>query len=298
MKKTLAATFVGTTLMAANSSAATLYEQDGLKLQLKGDLQIQLYQAPGDDEDLGVDYDDLELKFGASYALENNMSVFGELDIDWKNQADGSDDNVVDDAYVGIDFGVASVAIGRMVWGSDDMFAEKAIEMDGGIAFPETGGNDSIQLRMALGQVDAVLTTDLEEDGDESATDLMLSTDINGATVAFAFQTYEATPNADSIDTVGLLANFDVAAANIGIDYSTNDLADVLNLAISAPVANKTEAAFGITQVAPDVGDNVMHWYANVSHSLHKNVTTFAEIGDNDIDNSDMGILAGARITF
>jgi len=285
-------------LIAGNSTAATIYEKDDLKLHLKGDLQVQLFQKPGEDEDLDVDYDDLELKFGATYTLENNVTAFGELDIDWKNQGDGSDDDVVDDAYVGIDFGSVSVAIGRMVWGTDDMFAEKAIEMDAGIAFPDTTGSDSIQIKLNLDQVELVLTTDLEENDDEAATDLVLWTEISGAEVGFAFQSYEATPASDSIDTIGLLANFDAGAANIGVDFSSNDVVDAFNLAVSAPVANKTEAAFGINQVSPDVGEDALFWYANVTHSLHKNVTTFAEIGDSDLDNTDMGILLGARITF
>lgn len=298
MKKTVVATGLSALLFAANSSAITLYEKDELKLHLKGDLQVQFFQKPGADKDLDVNYDDLELKFGAVYSLESGMSAFGELDIDWKNQGDGSDDDVVDDAFVGIDFGAVSIALGRMVWGSDSMFSEQAIEMDGGIAFVDTAGSDTVQLRYLSGDFEAILSTDLEEGDDESVMDLYIATKVAGANIALAYQSYEATPNTESVDTVGLLTSFNAGPAKIGFDFSSNDNLDAANVSASMPVADKTKAAIGITQLSPEQGEDEMHWYANVTRKMHKQVSVFAEIGNSDIDDSDMGFLSGMRVKF
>lgn len=299
MNNTALMTGLSTLLFATTSSAVTLYDNNhDFELSLKGDLQVQLFQEPGTNQDLDVDYDDLELKFGAKYSLGSDMSAFGELDIDWKNQGDGSDDDVVDDAYVGIDFGAVSVAIGRMVWGSDAMFSEQAIEMDGGIAFAETSGQDTVQFAYSTKNFDAVLSTDVEEEGDESAVDLYIATEISAAHIALAFQSYTESANAESVDTIGVLANIDVGAADIGFDYSSNDDLTAINLSASMPVASKTKAAVGITQLSYEQTDDQLYWYANVSHKLHQKVTAFAEIGNSDIVDSELGWLSGIRIKF
>ena len=301
MKKLASITGLSTLLLSGYSNAVTLYDNDyDLELSLKGDLQVQLFKEPGSNQDLEVDYDDLELKFGVNYSLNSDMSAFGGLDIDWKNQGDGSDDEVVDDAFVGIDFGVISVAIGRMVWGSDSMFSEQAIEMDGGMAFADTSGKDTVQLTYSTDNFDAILSADLEETGDESALDLYIATQLSNAHVAFAYQSYTESHNEDSIDTIAVFASIEAGPAEIGLDYSSNDNLDAINLSASMPIAmaDKTKAAVGITQLSYDQADDELHWYANVSHTLHQKVTAFAEIGNSDVAESKLGWLSGVRIKF
>lgn len=299
MKKTTTIGALMTLLMTGNSTAVTLYDNDyDFELSLKGDLQVQLFQEPGSNQDLKVDYDDLELKFGAKYFLGSDMSAFGQLDIDWKNQGDGSDDDVVDDAYVGIDFGAVSVAIGRMVWGSDSMFSEQAFEMDGGIAFVDTSGEDTVQLAYSANDFDAILSTDLEEEGDESAVDFYIATKISTVHIALAYQSYTESANAESVNTIGVLANIEAGPAEIGFDYSSNDDLTAINLAASMPVAAQTKAAVGVTQLSYDQISDQLVWYANVSHKLHQKVTAFAEIGNSDSADSELGWLSGIRFKF
>ena len=299
MNNTAVMTGLSTLLFATTGSAVTLYDNDyDLELSLKGDLQVQLFQEPGTNQDLEVDYDDLELKFGAKYSLGSGMSAFGELDIDWKNQGDGSDNDVVDDAYVGIDFGAVSVTIGRMAWGSDAMFSEQAIEMDGGTAFAETSGQDTVQLAFSEKNFDAILSTDLEEEGDESAVDFYIGTKISSTHIALAYQSYTENAGADPVDTIGVLANIEAGPADIGFDYSSNDDLTAINLSASMPVAKRTKAAVGITQLSYDQTDDQLYWYANVSHKLHQKVTAFAEVGNSENVDSELGWLSGIRIKF
>ncbi|MFP3999988.1 MAG: porin, partial [Desulfobacterales bacterium] len=76
-----------------------------------------------------------------------------------------------------------------------------------------------------------------------------------------------------------------------------NDV-DYLNLVAVVPVFDNTKCAFGYGQESPDEGDDINSWYANVTHKLSGNVSTFAEIGDTDEDDADMGYLAGFRFKF
>ncbi|MGB0867722.1 MAG: hypothetical protein ACPGSC_14515 [Granulosicoccaceae bacterium] len=61
MKKSVLATSLSALLFAGSSSAVTPYDKDELKLHLNGDLQVQLFQKSGADNDLDVNYDDLDL---------------------------------------------------------------------------------------------------------------------------------------------------------------------------------------------------------------------------------------------
>lgn len=304
MKKMILAGAISAALPVSTLSAATIYEKDDLKLHLKGDLQVQLFQEPGTDEDLDVDYDDLELKFGAKYDLGNGVAAFGELDIDWKNQGDGEDDDVVDDAYVGMTFGAVSISLGRQIWGTDDFDSEKAIELDGGSAFPETDGNDTVKLSYDGGMFVAILAVDIEDsDGDDAATDLFVSANLDLVQLGLAYQTYEEDPSADgseSIDTFGVTAGAYAGPVEFGADFSSNDEVDIINFSAAYPFADTLKGAAGITQVSPDDDDQdeVLHWYANLTKKMHKNVSVFGEIGNSDIDDSDMGFLAGMRVKF
>lgn len=298
MTKHILASAVTAVLFSGAASAATFYEKDDLKMDLKGDLQIQLFQQPGEDQDLMVDYDDLELKFGATYDLGNDMAAFGKLELDWKNQGDGSDDDIVDDAYLGMKFGAMSASIGRQYWGSDDFAAEKAIEMDGGTAFADTAGADTIKFTYDDELFGAVLSYDLEEEeGDASAIDLTLMAKLAMVDLGVAYQSYEV-GDADSIDTIGVLASADAGPVNLAFDFTSNDDLDAINFAASVPFMDTLEGAAGITQLSPDEGDEVMYWYANLAKAVHKNVSVFAEIGNSDEDDSDMGFLAGMRVKF
>jgi len=298
MKKLILATAMAGLTASTATSAATLYEKDDLTLEVQGDYQIQLYQPVGDDQDLDVDYDDLELKFGAKYNLNNGMTAFGQLDLDWKNQGDGSDDEIVNNAYVGLGIGSFTTSLGRQTWGSDDFGIEKAIEMNGGTAFSETSGNDTVKFAYDAARFGAVLSHDLEVgDTDESVTDLLLTTKFGPAKIGVAYQDYKADAATAAVDTTGIMASFGVGRANVGLDYSTNDNGDFINAAAGFSVG-KTEAAIGVTQEKPDGADDILHWYANGTRQLHKNVSVFAEIGDNDVDNTDLGYLAGMRVKF
>ncbi|PWQ92808.1 porin [Leucothrix pacifica] len=283
------------------ATAANVYEKDDLTLSVEGDYQVQIYQAIGDDADHDVDYDDLELKFGAKYNLGNGMTAFGQLDLDWNGQGDGlseDGDEIIDEAYVGLSKGAFTTSLGRQYWGSDNFGVEKAYEMNGGTAFGTTGGNDTLKLGYEGARFGATLSHEFQDSGDEEATDLMLTTKFGPAEVGIAYQTLQAQAGAERLETSGIMASFDVGPTNVGFDYSTNDDADYTNAAVSFPIRGKTTGAVGATLIDEDGQDDVTQWYLNATHKLHSNVNLFAEIGDNDVDNTDLGYLAGMQVKF
>ena len=306
MKKLILATAIAALTATTAASAATMYEKDGMTLDLQGDLQIQALQGVGADQDVDVDYDDLELELGAKYSLGNGMTAFGHLGLDWKDQADGTDDSIVGEAYLGLQAGPFKASLGRQYWGSDDFGVEKAIELGGENAFPDTGGAETVKLSYNASRFGVTLSHDLEDDGvdengdpdDASATDLMLTTKLGRAEVGVVYQDYQENSATDSIDTLGVMASFNVGRANVGVDYSTNDDASFTNAALGFPIRGAASGSIGATLEDQDGADEIVHWYANATKNLHKNVSVFAEIGDNDADNTDLGYVAGMQIKF
>ncbi|MCF6280751.1 MAG: porin [Candidatus Polarisedimenticolaceae bacterium] len=91
--------------------------------------------------------------------------------------------------------------------------------------------------------------------------------------------------------------------AKVLADYSDiEDVSKQYNVAVVVPVAKSTKVALGLNTLDPDASgaDTVQEWYANVTYKFpaQKNVSLFAEIGDTDEDDVDMGYLAGLRIKF
>lgn len=304
MNKTTTTLCLCTLLFAGGSSAVTLHKDQDFTLRLDGDFQVQLLQAPGSDQEPGLDYDDLALKFGARYNVESDISAFGQLDMDWKKQGDGSDDDVVDEAFVGISIAKLTIALGRMPWGSDAMHAEQAIEFDAGSAYADTAGTDTVQLSFTAADVVAVLSAELEEAGDESATDLHISTAIAGMDIAVAYQSYQPSQDdseasaGEKTDTLGFYVHLEHGPAAFGFDYSSNTALSAINASLSTAISSKTRAAIGATHLSPDQGDDEIHWYANLRHKLHKQVSAFVEIGNSNLSDSELGLVSGMRIKF
>ncbi|GGK55641.1 hypothetical protein [Amphritea balenae] len=82
-----------------------LYESNGLKYELKGDLQVQLRQKIGEDKDIDLEFDDQELKNRLTYDLGNNMAAFGQLDYSFDKKANdpsADDGGKLEEAYLGL----------------------------------------------------------------------------------------------------------------------------------------------------------------------------------------------------
>ena len=276
---------------------------------MKGDWQIQLRQDAGDDQNLDVEFDDLEIKNSIAYDLGNGLTAFGQLDFGFKDDAEGKrDGSKLEEAYVGLAYENVALSIGERDFGSDEFGVEAAYEntlSEDGFDSQGTHGNDVVRLDAVFGAVNVIASVELESDGESSADgevfDLFASTELNNLQLAAAYQTMKATPDADSVDTWGVSAMYDAGMVEVGADFSAiDDVADQANLIAKVAVNKSTKVAIGATNIEPEVGDDVTEWYANVTYKFptQKNVSVFAEIADTDEDNVDAGFLTGMRIKF
>ena len=309
MKKLVLASAIVAASVAGAANAATIYEKNGLTYKMKGDWQIQLRQDAGDDQNLDVEFDDLEIKNSIAYDLGNGLTAFGQLDFGFKDDAEGKrDGSKLEEAYVGLAYENVALSIGERDFGSDEFGVEAAYEntlSEDGFDSQGTHGNDVVRLDAVFGAVNVIASVELESDGESSADgevfDLFASTELNNLQLAAAYQTMKATPDADSVDTWGVSAMYDAGMVEVGADFSAiDDVADQANLIAKVAVNKSTKVAIGATNIEPEVGDDVTEWYANVTYKFptQKNVSVFAEIADTDEDNVDAGFLTGMRIKF
>jgi len=251
------AMFVASTTTA---QAATVYEKDGFTYKLKGDLQIQLRQDPGVDQDLDVEYDDLELKNSFSYDLGNDMTAFGELDFGFKDAADKDDQDEpeLEEAYLGFKINKFSILVGKTDSAADEFGIEGAIEhpLDED-AFDYTGltdGDDLIRADIDLDPVTIVIAHEIEaesekSDGNGEFTDIFVGAEFSGVELGLAYQDAEV----DEIDaeTYGVSLAYSAKMFSVAADYSEVDSDDdavdmaMWNLFASAKVHKTTKVGIG-----------------------------------------------------
>ncbi|WP_210394678.1 porin [Motiliproteus sediminis] len=318
MKKLiLAAAIAGIT--AGTAQAATVYEGKGLKYDIKGDWQVQLRDNASKTKDLEVEFDDLELKNRVQYDLGNGLTAFGQLDFGFKDAAESKQDgDSLEEAYLGLDFGSASVQVGKMDKAADDFGVEQAYESPlGEDIFDEFGtgsGDDVIRADASFGAVRVAASHELEAEGEDSegneSSDIYVEAGFDALTLGAAYQTFKSTPTAKSTDIWGVSAVFDAGFATFGADYGVSDQAgtsDVAMLDIVATFKATKQIKIAVGYVEHDYDDAAANSeeaiYANLTYKFpeQKNVSMFAEITNRDDDaNTDyeLDVLAGMRIKF
>ncbi len=175
----------------------------GLKFDVKGDWEIQLRQDVGDDQDVDMVFDDLEIKNHAEYDLGNGVVAFGQVDFGFKKAANDSDRDTghFEEASLGLSVGATSIRFGKAD-GAGDRFGvadakENPVADDVFDAFGATGGDDIFVVETQIGDM-VTLVADYELKADSSDTDangefytLYAEGAFAGLTVGAAFQHYE-----------------------------------------------------------------------------------------------------------
>lgn len=181
MKKLPLALAMGLIAASTSVNAAKIYEDKGLTFKIDGDIQLQLRQRVGDDEELHVDYDDSEIKFKLGYDIGGGYTAFGETHYDTGKDRDGAVE--AEETFVGIKNEVFKFQYGRMDYATADFATEKGIEEPLSASAFEDGtvdGDDVLRLDVEAGPATIALSHDLggrnDVDEDEfSSSDLYVA---------------------------------------------------------------------------------------------------------------------------
>ena len=317
MKKLSLSLAISLASMSSAVNAVTILEtKKGFKYDLKGDIQVQLRQRAGIDEDVHVDFDDSELKNRFSYDIGNGYTAFAETHIDTGKDVGG--DVEAEETFVGFDGENFTVQLGRMDYATDEFATEIGIEHLG----PESafdaadavGGSDVLLAAFEAGNVEVVISHDFGESSrntEASSTDIFVAIEVaSNLVLGLAGQSYQEDANADDSTGYGISISSEIAGAEFAVDYSKlddkrsdPDLVDlkVTNAWVKFPIANSTKLGLGITNQSNRADTVDDSWYANVVYKFPKakKVSVFAEVQDSDADNGgDVGFLAGMRVKF
>ncbi|OOF32374.1 porin [Salinivibrio proteolyticus] len=333
MKKTILAMAVPALLAAGSASASiNLYDADGVKVDLSGAAEVQYFQDVGNDKDGMWRLDDGDLAVNTEVAVSPEMSVLAGMSFEFEseealteNPTNGNVENK--ELFVGFksdSFG--QITFGRQYLISDDIGITKDYELSKvSFGVEETSHGDQVAKYIydngtLYGGVSTYQKSDGEDDGtaELSVVDARLgyrvadfdvrgyyykaddgSVKIGNATTATAVDVtgYQFEVEYAGIENVSLAASYgNVQADAIG---GANDVinTDAFSLAADYTMGNTTFAA-GWDRQDPEKGDNVNGYYANVTYALHSNAKVYAEIGDTNADNADLGYVAGMEVKF
>ncbi len=292
---------VATMLSVADVSAVEVYNQDGLKLNLKGDYQVQLRKKIGSDTDTVIEYDDLELKFHADYNLGGGVGAFGVVDLGNKGNADGGGPaDTLEEGYVGMKFNALKLGIGETSYASDSFGIDVEYEMAASKLLAKSSGGDLIFGSYKFDGASLKFSFDLDET-DESSTDLYLTTKAAGLGLGIMYQSYDDGAGGDST-SFGVSVKGKAGGLGYGVALSQQDDngTDKSKVAFSlkSKLGDSLTGGFGYASTDTGASDNENAWYANVTHAYHKNVKVFLEIGDNNGTDTDLGYAAGLRVRY
>lgn len=312
MKKTLLALSV----LAAGSAQAgiELYNQDGVTVNMGGDIEVVYLQTTEKDNDFQQEIQDADLNFDVRYAINDDLQFGGYWEFTDVGTSEGDayvalysqsvgsikvgrTCTVLDDAGIGSDyqFGITTFFSGADMYCSDevirwdidkgDFYASAAMAQDKNNSTPLAVDSTFFDGRIGYRVADFDFTAfvgfgDVDED-------------TNGNTIPeHSETTYSLQARYSGVENLGL------AAALYSMD---NDMATTNTLALAATYQlDLVELAAGLSSSSTDEDgvDDVNAWYVNAGYPLAPNTTAYVEVGGNDEDESQTGFAVGVKAEF
>ncbi|MUL10091.1 porin [Aliivibrio fischeri] len=305
MKKTLVALSV-LAASAGSAQAFELYNQDGVTVDMGGDIEVVYLQKTEKDHDLQQEIQDADVKFDVRYAINSELQFGGffELQDTGSNMGDayvalysdsvgsfkvGRTCTALDDAGIGSDyqFGITTFFNGSDMFCGDEVVRwdldKESFYATVALAQDKNGstsvGVDALYFDARVGYRVAdfdftVLGGSGETDAKNTETLLGAEARFNGIeNLGLAAAFYTLDDETDSANTFGLSATYqlDVVALAAGYSLSSHDDSSV---------------------------DDLNAWYVNAGYPLAPNTTAYVEVGGNDAKDSQTGFAIGVKAAF
>ncbi|PSV46484.1 porin [Photobacterium sp. GB-36] len=328
MKKTLLALAV---LTAGSANAGiNLYDANGVKVDLSGAVEVQVYDGYAKNEDTTIRLDDGDLSLNASVAVSDNLNVVSGTAFKYESKEVKNDE-----LWAGFSGDFGTLTFGRQLLVSDDSGIGKDYEMGlEQVSFAQTEGDRAIKYVYDNGTFYAAASHNLGSDNKTEITDGRLGFRTAGLDVrVYGYDAervgYKGLENFGLVDGKPIVkpgkAGDDVRGYNLEAEYAFG----AVNLAASfgqikykhsdtkkvqkdldlyevngSYTLDKTTFALGYVH-AKDRHKDVSHdnVYANVTQQLHSNVKAYAEVGYADNDKifnevEEFGYVAGLEVKF
>ncbi|AGH82291.1 porin-like protein H [Psychromonas sp. CNPT3] len=311
MKKTILAIAITGLFAATAAQAATVYEADGVTIDLYGDVEVQYLNdtAKDSDKDGVILIDDADFGFGLTYDVGNGYTVGGTMEI---SAEDGTAE--LGDTFVGVSHdSYGTLTIGNQA----TIFDDAGISGDYEFGFDTYVGDvtdASTQVIKYKGEWDNVyagvayvLSADKLKDSSHTV-DANVGIRVGGLDATVFYSTGK-TAAKDEVTAYILQGVYTFDAFDLGAFYANTATKDN-----ASNVDTKDNDAYGVSGnyymdawnfglglgiVKNNVADtDSKNYYANVGYSFTSSVHVYAELGKSDADNTELGYITGVKINF
>ncbi|MCF7362748.1 MULTISPECIES: porin [Vibrio] len=309
MKKTLLALAVFAA--AGSAQAIELYNQDGVTVALKGDIEVRYKKTFDKQDNLKQEIDDADVGFDTRYQVNDDLQIGGYIEYsgDTSDRAQGKVAN--GNTYVGFySKSLGSLKFGRLDTVLDDagIGSDYLFGLDEFFNNLQTGGEEAVRYDLDLGSVyfGAGWIQDHYEQRPSSADhhyDLKL-----GARVAdFDFTGYYAETGLDASTETEKLAGLEARFGGIenvklsAAYYNVSGTKESQTFALAADLmVDKWKFATAVASTDFDAAANedFVQWFVNAGYGIAPNTTLYAEVGGNDKTNTEVGYGFGVKATF
>ncbi|UGA53781.1 porin [Vibrio sp. VB16] len=302
MKKTLLALSVLLASTAANASIE-VYNKDGATVNIGGDLEVVYVKGTDDGSHVEQQIQDADIKFDVRYAVSDELSVGGywEFQGDTDNTTQGGSSAMGDVYFAFYTASAGSFKVGDLCSIGDDLGLGNDFQfgVTSTVDQADVCGDETVRWDYSSDMFYVSAAYRDDQRSDDTKPDLA---DIKaGLTMAgFNLMGYYGTSNKAEQDTFALEASYAFSAANIGLGYyDVEDSGSVIALTGDYTIEKVTLSA-GVDLVDPEAAgsDDVTNYFVNAGYAIAPATTLYAEIGGNDVDDSEVGYAVGAKVEF
>ncbi|MEF1253424.1 MULTISPECIES: porin [unclassified Vibrio] len=322
MKKTLVALSV---LAAASSAQAIeLYNQDGVTVNLSGDVEVRYLKDIGVDQITKQEIDDADFGFDTRYAVNDDFQVGAFLEFSGDNDDRAKGNSSVGNVYFGFYHNAyGTLKVGKLDTqlddagiGSDYLFGVNSFFNDASF-----GGDEAVRYDYDNGSFYAGLGL-IQDKHDEDAIGEdghYFDAKVGYRVADFDFTVFYGDAELKGVDSDSVALNKEetliageiryagIENLNLELGYYKVDTkesgasSDVDTLAVAADYTwNKVTFAggFSTTDYSDAATKDFDQWFLNAGYGIAPNTTVYVEIGDNDKDNTDLGYGVGIKASF
>lgn len=320
MKKTILATML-TSLFAVSAHSATVYDADGMTLDVYGDVEVQAGKSSADGSAKMIRLDDADFGLQVGYKVGEDLTAIGVVSVTGESERTEYDEDAagnveesktasldLDDAYVGLSSAQwGTLTMGKQVTISDDIGIGNDFELgiESGYGGGYFDGRQVVKYTVDKGNyyggVSYLLNTGDASDNVESI-DAKLGVRLDALDLT-AYLGKTTVGNTDSTSVI-LEGRYAIDAlsleATVGTTNGYADSDDLTNFGLAAVYSmDKAFVSGGWSITDTDTDDDQFNTYfANVGYAFNSNVTTYVEVGSNDKDDSEVGYYAGMAVSF
>nr|QXF14425.1 porin-like protein H [uncultured bacterium] len=307
MKKTILATAITALFASTAAQAASIYDKDGMTVELSGDVEIVAMQ-PVDSDGTTIAVDEADFGFALGYDVGNDITAVGALAF----AADGGTASV-DEAYVGVETKWGTLTVGQQY----TIFDDAGIGGDYQFGFSkfyeqDASGAQVVKYKLDTEQFYGGFAWLKDTEASPTATSVSgFDANIGMRVADFDFTLFYGdvdTASAYNFEARWMLDKLTLAAAIASTDWDLDAPAGAddkwgttssYGITADYMLNEKVTLAAGLAGVDEDFDESLsVQYFLNASYALSPNVNTYVELGGNDADDSEFGYAAGMQVFF